>query len=69
MEFIIEIIDQYNQTIIRTHNHHLTQLTISHLKSFIYYTFVIYAINELGSSPKSEPLKIQTLESGKINFL
>ncbi|CAF4143011.1 unnamed protein product [Rotaria sp. Silwood2] len=63
IEFVIEIFDQYNQTIIKTHKYHSTILTINQLKSFTYYTFVIYAINELGSSPKSKPLKIKTLES------
>ncbi|CAF3590109.1 unnamed protein product [Rotaria sordida] len=63
IEFIIEIIDQYNQTIIKNHNYPSTILTISQLKSFTYYTFVIYAINELGSSPRSKSLKIKTLES------
>ncbi|CAF0823910.1 unnamed protein product [Rotaria sp. Silwood1] len=69
IEFVIEIIDQYNQTIIKTHNYHSTILTISQLKSYTYYTFVIYARNELGSSPKSKPLKIKTLESAPLAMI
>jgi hypothetical protein len=65
IEFVIEITDQFNETIIQTRNYHPTVLVINQLKSFVYYTFVIYALNELGPSPKSKALKIQTLESGK----
>ncbi len=42
---------------------------INNLKSFTQYSFRIYAINELGSSPKSESLTIETLESGKFGFI
>ncbi|CAF1446454.1 unnamed protein product [Adineta steineri] len=63
IEFIIEVTDQYNQTHIQTHSYHSTTITIHQLKSFTYYTFMIYAINDLGPSPISDPLKIQTLES------
>ncbi len=42
--------------------------TINRLRSYTHYTFVIYAINDYGSSPKSEPLKIQTIESGIFSF-
>ena len=41
--------------------------TIHQLKSFTLYTFRVYAINELGSSPKSKTLTIKTFESGKFN--
>ncbi|CAF3435968.1 unnamed protein product [Rotaria socialis] len=63
MNFVIEISDQYNQTMIKTHNYHSTVFTISQLRSVTFYTFVIYAVNELGPSPKSKPLKIKTPES------
>jgi hypothetical protein len=69
MEFVIEVTDQYNQTDIQTHSYHSTVSSINQLKSFTYYTFVVYAINELGASPKSQPVKIQTLESGKFYSL
>jgi hypothetical protein len=39
---------------------------INNLKSFTQYSFRIYAINELGSSPKSPLLTIETLESGML---
>jgi hypothetical protein len=54
---------------IQTHNYHSTVVTINQLKSFTHYSFIIYAINELGSSPKSKALKIQTIESGRFNSL
>ncbi|UJR10325.1 hypothetical protein I4U23_014531 [Adineta vaga] len=61
-EFVVEVTNSYNQTHIYTHNYQSMEMTIHQLKSFTNYTVVIYAINELGSSPKSNSLKIQTLE-------
>ncbi|UJR35713.1 hypothetical protein I4U23_028463 [Adineta vaga] len=63
IEYIIEIYDESTQTIIQTYRNNLTLLTINDLKSSTRYTFIVYAINELGPSPKSQPLTIQTLES------
>ena len=57
--------DQYNQSRIETIKNHSTELFINNLQSFVYYTFTIYAINQFGSSPKSKPLTLQTLEDGK----
>lgn len=61
IEYIIEINDKSNQT----YKISSTNFLINNLKSFTKYTFRVYAVNQLGSSPKSEPLTIQTLESGK----
>ena len=69
MEFVIEITDQYHVTRIQTHPYHSRELIIKPLKSFMNYTFVIYVKHEFGSSPKSQPLKIQTTESGIVNSL
>ncbi|CAF2759126.1 unnamed protein product [Rotaria sp. Silwood2] len=63
IEYVIEIIDEYNQSISQTFKHDSTAFTINNLKSFAQYTFLVYAMNELGASPKSKPLTIQTLES------
>ena len=41
-----------------------TMFAINNLKSFTQYTVRVYAMNELGASPKSDLLEIQTLESG-----
>jgi len=59
LRFIIE----YNETQIETSS---KEITIDRLRSFTFYSFTIYAINELGSSPKSKSLQIQTSESGRI---
>ncbi|CAF1443327.1 unnamed protein product, partial [Adineta steineri] len=63
IEYNIELIDTYNQTLIQTYQHNSTVFMIENLKSSTQYTFIVYAINELGSSPKSQLLTIQTLES------
>lgn len=36
------------------------------MNSFTQYTFRVYAFNELGASPKSQLLTLQTLENGKF---
>ncbi|CAF4516635.1 unnamed protein product [Rotaria sp. Silwood1] len=69
IEYVIEIIDEYNQSIIQTYKHDSTVFTINNLKSFTQYTFLIYAINELGASPKSKPFTIQTLESAPLAII
>lgn len=66
IEYVIEIIDEQSRSIIETYKHHSTVFTINNLKSFTLYSFVVYASNELGPSPKSKPITIQTLENGKI---
>ncbi|CAF3429449.1 unnamed protein product [Rotaria socialis] len=63
IEYIIELIDEHSQRIIQTYKHHSTVFTINNLKSFTRYKFVVYATNEMGPSPKSKSLTIQTLES------
>ncbi|CAF0912627.1 unnamed protein product, partial [Adineta ricciae] len=63
VEFVIEITNSWNQTDVRTHNYQSRETTIDYLKSFTNYTIAIYAVNELGPSPKSKSLKIQTIES------
>lgn len=69
LKFAIEITDRYNRTITQSHDSYSRMSTINQLKSFTYYTVVIYAINDFGSSPKSEPLNIQTIESGRFHSL
>ena len=64
VEYVIEITNSWNQTDVRTHNYQSREITIDYLKSFTNYTIAIYAVNELGPSPKSKSLKIQTIESG-----
>jgi len=64
IEYIIHIIDEFNQTIVETQQYHSTSLVINHLKSFKQYSFLVYAKNELGLSPKSNLLTIQTLQYG-----
>ncbi|CAF0794841.1 unnamed protein product [Rotaria sordida] len=69
IEYAIEIIDEHNQSIIQTYKHHSTVFEINNLKSFTQYTFVVYAINELGASPKSKSLTIQTSESVPLTII
>ena len=64
IEYIIELYDEYTQILFETYQTNSTLLTINDLKSSTGYNLVVYARNELGPSPKSQPLMIQTLESG-----
>ena len=64
LDYVIEMFEQDNQTLIRTYKQSKQMLTIENLNSFSRYTFRVYAINQLGSSPKSDILTVQTLETG-----
>ncbi|CAF1590596.1 unnamed protein product, partial [Adineta ricciae] len=63
IEYIIELYDEYTQILFETYRTNSTLLTINDLKSSTGYSLVVYARNEVGPSPKSQPLMIQTLES------
>jgi hypothetical protein len=66
MSYVIDIIDKFHTATIRTSPmQHTTMWTIDYLNSFTDYTFMIYAINDLGPSPKSNPLIVQTFENGE----
>ena len=64
IKFRIEITDQYNRTITRSHSSRI--ITINQLNSFTFYTLIVYAVNDYGSSIKSKSLIIQTMEDGRL---
>lgn len=65
VKFRIEITDQSNRTRIRVHSS--KTIIINQLKSWTFYTLIVYAMNDYGSSVKSKALMIQTMEDSEYS--